>query len=260
VLAARQFLLMRRDARNLRILLAQVPVLALLVVGLYSSHVFEPGPGRAREAAQLLFLMVITVAWIGAIDGARELVKERAVFVRERAIGVSPASYLVAKLIPLCSLAAVQTFILAGVVFAIAQLHEAASTYAVVVAVLLGSSFVAVTAGLLVSSFARSEDQASSLIPVVLITQLMLGGALKPVHTMSPPLAALSALAPVRSSFAGVGAALHLNRRAAGSGGFMGFYGTSFFAISPAVALLVLGGFAAVFVAVCGWRLKNTSA
>ena len=47
----------------------------------------RPARGQPGGCRQLLFLLAITVIWLGSIDAAREIVKERSVFEREAAIG-----------------------------------------------------------------------------------------------------------------------------------------------------------------------------
>ena len=50
--------------------------------------------------------MAITVIWLGAIDAAPEIVKERSVVERESAIGTRLGAYLASKLIVLFGLVA----------------------------------------------------------------------------------------------------------------------------------------------------------
>ena len=54
-------------------------------------------------------------------------------------------------------------------------------------ACLLIAGWVAVALGLMISAFATTENQATSLIPLTLIPQLLLGGAMVTVASMSAP-------------------------------------------------------------------------
>jgi len=56
--------------------------------------------------------------------------------------------------------------------------------------VLLLTGFSAVGMGLLMSAAVRTQDQATSFIPLVLVPQLFFGGSIAPIATMSAPLAA----------------------------------------------------------------------
>ena len=95
VLAARYARIFVRDRRNVLILVGQVPLIALAVGALFPSGVFAAG-GSTADASQLLFLLVTVVIWLGAIDAAREVVKERSVLnARPRSCAHEP--YLASK-------------------------------------------------------------------------------------------------------------------------------------------------------------------
>ena len=80
----------------------------------------------------LLFLMAITVLWLGAIDAAPEIVKERGVVERESAIGTRLSAYIVSKLIVLFGLVGLQTLLYAGILFVFRPLHEGVEAYLMV--------------------------------------------------------------------------------------------------------------------------------
>ena len=76
-------------------------VLALLpiVVGALIRRRAGPATGLARRdnnagAASLLLILVIGACLAGAANSVRELVKERAIYERERAAGLSSGAYL----------------------------------------------------------------------------------------------------------------------------------------------------------------------
>ncbi len=169
VLTARYLRTFVRDRRNLLILVAEVPVIALAIVGLFKGDVFSRSTGSPSNAAQLLFLLVTTALWLGSIDASREIIKERTIFERERAVGVRISAYLGSKTIVLFVLAALQTLLLAGIVFGLRPLDEPLETYGLVFAVLLMTAFVAIGIGLIISASVSTEDQATSFIPLVLI-------------------------------------------------------------------------------------------
>src|SRR4051794_15300350 len=130
VVASRYLRLLVRDRRNVAILLGQVPLLALGMAGLFKADVFSTGQGHAGSSAQLLFLMVITAVWLGSIDAAREIVKERSVLERELAAGLRLRAYVAAKAAVLFGLATIQTLVLAAIVLALRPLHAEPGAYA----------------------------------------------------------------------------------------------------------------------------------
>lgn len=241
--------LFARDRRNLLIVFGQVPVIGAAIVGLFKANALEKVGGRPGDAAQLLFMLVTAALWFGSIGAAREIVKERAVYLREAAVGVWPTVYLVSKLVVLFLVVALQVALLAAIVFAARPLREPPDVTAQVVGLLVATGFVAVALGLGISAAVSTEEQATSLLPLVLIPQLLFGGAIVPVAAMSAPMAAISSLAFAQWSFAGVGTALAMNGRIAADRAFaeINRFGTAFFSVELRTALAVLGAFLAVF-------------
>jgi ABC-type multidrug transport system ATPase subunit/ABC-type multidrug transport system permease subunit len=241
VLVQRYVKLFTRDRRNLIILIAQVPLLGLAIVGLFKVDVFKAGTD-AGEAVKLLFLVTTTVIWFGSIDGAREIIKEKSVFVREQAVGVRTGAYLTSKAVVLFTLAAVQTLLLAAIIFAFQPLHEARGAYLTIVGLLILTACAAVGMGLLMSSAVRTQDQATSFIPLVLVPQLFFGGSIVPIATMSAPLAGLSKAVVAQWSYAGLGSAIDLNNRISHSPAYekVSRFGDSYFAIATSRVFLAL--------------------
>jgi ABC-type multidrug transport system ATPase subunit len=242
VLARRYLTLFTRDRRNLAILLGQVLIFGVGIALLFRAGVLdEPGQGRPRDAAQLLFLLVITVVWMGLVDGAREIIKERALFAREASIGVKLWAYLASKAIVLFPLLALQTALLLVIVFGIRPASEPLLSYVAVFGILMLTGFVSVATGLLISSLVSSEDQATSFLPLALIPQLLFAGAIVSVKSMGQPVKALADVVFARWSFAGTGSALDMNERIAGDPQFarVNEFENSFFDLSEPVALLI---------------------
>ncbi len=254
VLAGRYLRVFARDRRNLVILFGQVPLIALAIAFLFEPGLFErfTGPasrGDPRYGIQLLFVLATTAIWFGAITAAREIVKERAVIMREAAVGVRWGAYLMSKGIVLGGVVALQTIFLTYCVLAIRPLDEQGSTYLVVAALLVLTSFVAIALGLLVSATVSSQEQATSFIPLTLIPQLLFAGALVPIEKMAEPIASLSNLVTTRWSLAGIGNSVEMNERIADNPALSraNDYGSDFFSIQPTKAAAILLIFLAVF-------------
>jgi ABC transport system ATP-binding/permease protein len=248
VLASRYASLVVRDRRHLRSALIQVPILGLLTALLFVSEVFEksPFPHYAAKSAQLIFLMVTISVWLGSINAAREIVKERNVLNRELAIGVQIPAYIASKLIVLLSFAAAQTVLFSLIVLALRPLHETTTAELELVAILVGSSWIAVLLGLLVSAYATSEDQATGVIPLLLVPQLLFSGAIVPIAQMTTPVRLISLLIPARWSFAAAGDVVHMQERINSDPVFSqaSQYGQHFFSISPIESAFICAVFA----------------
>jgi len=134
------------------------------------------------EAEQVLLVLVLGGALMGMASSMRELVKERSIYLRERAIGLSSEAYLAAKITVLGAVALLQ-----GATFAVLSLVGRQGPDR---AVLLGSgkleigvAVVAVTlssmvVGLLISTLISNADRGMPLLVVVVMLQMVLSGGL----------------------------------------------------------------------------------
>ncbi|HEV7493342.1 FHA domain-containing protein [Baekduia sp.] len=264
VLVRRYSKLFLRDRKNLRILAAQVPLLALATALLFKRDVFlrSGGESHAGESAQLLFLLVTVAAWFGAIASAREIIKERTVVQRELTVGVRPSSYLISKAVLLFALTGVQTVTMAMIVLLLRPLHEPASAAITVMFLLVLTAWAGVGMGLLVSVVVRSEDQASSFIPLILVPQLLFGGAIVPVHEMGAIMGLLSKVIVAQWAFAAVGHTIHLQQRIDEDEVFRqaSRYGHHFFGLPTVAGTFVLVLFLAAFAVALHRRLPAFAA
>ncbi|MEJ7789600.1 MAG: ATP-binding cassette domain-containing protein [Thermoleophilaceae bacterium] len=263
VLVSRYLRLFFRDRRNAFTLFGQVPLIALGIAFLFQSGVFNRVgsgngmPGQPREQIQLLFLLVTTAIWFGLISASREIVKERAVTSREAAVGVKWSAYLVSKATVLFAVSALQTVALAYFVFALRPLDEPASAYAAVTVLLVLSSWVAVGVGLVVSAAASTEDQATSVIPLTLIPQLLFAGAVVPPERMTGAVDALSTVVFARWGLAGTGTAVDMGERVRVDKQLALGYGDSFFTGQPWQYMVILTLFLVIFFALTAFLLSG---
>lgn len=172
ILTRRYVDLILADRRNLALLLGQAPVIGLVVAA-----VFDVGEGarRAVAEAQVSFLLVLSAIWFGCLNSAREIVKELPIWYRERAVNLEPLPYLASKLMPLAAIAGLQVAALVATVTLLLDLSGRAWTQGVT----LWLAAVAATAmGLMTSAIATSSDKAVAMVPVLLIPQVILSGAI----------------------------------------------------------------------------------
>jgi hypothetical protein len=166
-----------------------------------------------RFTYMLLYIVAITVLWFGCNNAAKEIVKEEAIYGRERAVNLGIFPYLASKFVVLSILSAAQTALLLLVVFGTLALLHAALGHAVPypdymldyvqqygVLVLLAMTGVAL--GLLLSACVTSPERANALLPYVLIPQIILGGGMLPIRSDGEPLHSLALIfSPVYWAF-----------------------------------------------------------
>jgi ABC-type multidrug transport system ATPase subunit/ABC-type multidrug transport system permease subunit len=259
ILTARYVKLFLRDRRNVFILLGQIPILGLAVAALFNAEVFKEPSTDAGQAVKLTFLLLVTTVWIGAIDAAREIIKEKGVFVREYAVGVRMSAYLLSKAIVLFILAAIQAVALTGIVLVFQPLHESPAVYFAVLLIMVLTAIAAVSMGLFISAAVRNQDQATSFIPLLLIPQLFFGGLIVATGEMSAPMREASKVVVTQWSYAGLGAAIDMNKRIALDPNYskVAQFDHAYFTLSRAATYLILVGFTIVVFLGTAWMLRR---
>src|SRR6185503_10559390 len=96
----------------------QAVVVALLLAILFGNLDATPqrdNPQKiehARRSINLMFLLAVSSFWFGCNNAAKEIVKERTIFSRERDFNLRIGSYYASKLLLLCCMSWLQTLML----------------------------------------------------------------------------------------------------------------------------------------------------
>jgi ABC-type multidrug transport system ATPase subunit len=208
-IARRQLRLIVSD-RGYFIFLALLPfimgVLSLSVPGDTGFGQTDPMGDAPNQPGQILVMLNVGAIFMGTALTIRDLIGERAIFLREQAVGLSTTAYLLAKICVYTVLAVMQS----GIVTAIAVIGRGAPTRG---AVALGSPslelFVDIAAttvcaamvGLALSALAKSNEQIMPLLVVAIMSQLVFSGGMVPV-TGRVVLDQMSWVTPARWGFA----------------------------------------------------------
>lgn len=185
-LCARQLSLIWADRGYLTFLLMLPIVVGLLVLVVPGATGLGPADNDTpAEPSQLLAMLVIGASFMGASISIRDLVGERAIFLRERAVGLPVSAYLASKVLVF----GVFAIFMAGVLSVVTFLVKPAPIQAILVPwpafeLFLALALTAVASmilGLLLSSIVRSSEQVMPLLIIVLMAQLVLNGGLLPL-------------------------------------------------------------------------------
>jgi hypothetical protein len=133
-------------------------------------------------------MMATTGVWFGVINAAREICKESAVLRRERLAGVRAGPYLMSKVIVLFGLVLVQSALLLGVVAVRMSLPDhgiVAPAWIELYLTIALAGLAGVALGLCISAVASSPDKATSLIPIVVIPQVLFAGIMFGLHGLA---------------------------------------------------------------------------
>jgi len=185
----------RQDPWNTGLLLAQAPIIALLIVLVLAG---ADAASEAHYRATALFITIVAALWFGASSSAREIVGEWAVYRRERMINLKIPSYVLSKLTVLGGVALVQCTSLLVIIYLGCGLD---GPFLPMLASLTLTALTGVALGLLISSLARTSEVAISLVPLVLLPMVILGGMLRPVHDLNALTRPAAAVTPSRWAF-----------------------------------------------------------
>ncbi len=254
VLGRRYLELLAADRRNLALLLLQAPVIGVLLV-LVSRH---DGLVAGRiEAKKLIFMLATTGVWFGVINSAREICKEQSILGRERLAGLRVGPYLGSKMLVLAGLVLVQSALLFGVVALRTELPAhgvllpaALEIYLTVVL----SGLAGIALGLLVSAVASTPDKATSLIPIVLVPQVLFAGIM---FALRGAPSAISYLVSARAAVDAMSATVDTNQLSVPMGVLPP---EAQYAHTPAVLLTAWGLLAAhvlLYSALAWWTLRR---
>jgi ABC-type multidrug transport system ATPase subunit len=172
-------------------------------------------PGTNGNAEELLLILAISACFAGAANSARELVKERGIYVRERAAGLSSGSYLVSKVLVLGVISVLQALLLVAVGIGGRRLPATGSllTSAPMAELLLGVgglAFASMCLGLLISSLVSTSEKAMPFLVLLTMVQVILSGGVFSLSGMAG-LSQLAWFAPARWGFGTTASTANLN-------------------------------------------------
>src|SRR5262249_18454961 len=152
-----------------------------------------------RFSFALSYVLAIVVLWFGCNNAAKEIVKEEAIYSRERGVNLGIAAYLASKFWVQSAITSLQALTLLTLVYGVLHLTKAVGNhywpemnfhtppefyslsfwpqYGVMVVL----AMTGVAMGLLLSACVANPDQANALLPYVLIPQIILGGGILPI-------------------------------------------------------------------------------
>ena len=174
-LSKRYFRIKLNDKLNSSLLLAQAPIIAILICLIYDE--IEGG---------VLFLIAISAIWLGAQNAAREIVSEQAIYKRERMFNLKILPYIFSKISVLSFFSIIQSaiFILILSIYysgsdSIVDLNAPFILFIWMIFLSISSTFL----GLLLSSMVKTSERAMTILPLILLPQIMLAGIISKISS-----------------------------------------------------------------------------
>jgi ABC-type multidrug transport system ATPase subunit len=170
-LSRRYLEVLLRDKFNLFILLAQAPIVALLTFLVMDNN-------YPRD--MIYFVLSLVAIWFGTSVAAREIIRERPVYTRERMVNLGLFPYLSSKFLVLGFIVCLQCFLLfvplklldlIGLMKMQGELVGIPQFWAMIL-----TAGVGLAIGLFVSATVKTSEMATSLVPLILIPQILFSG------------------------------------------------------------------------------------
>ncbi|MCM2421369.1 FHA domain-containing protein [Streptomyces sp. RKAG293] len=181
------------------------------------AHALAGSKLTQETALNGLLILCVGAVLTGAANAVRELVKERVIYQRERAVGLSRSAYLMSKVVVLGTITVVQAVVLTMVGLFGVDLNAPGGKgvflpplLEITLAVAL-LAFTAMMLGLFVSALVRKEEVTMPLLVLLAIVQVVFCGALLKLNGV-PGLEQLSWLVPSRWALGAMAGTVDLHR------------------------------------------------
>lgn len=175
-LLGRAFISKLRNRGNLATTMIAAPALAALIGAVLRYS--EQGTYDFASSFHIptyLFLSLVVAMFLGLTNSVDDIIRDRPVLQRERNLNVRLGWYILAKVLTLSLFAIVQCvlYILIG-----NYLLEVRGMFWIFLVAMVLTAISGIAIGLLISSLVHESKTAVNIIPIVLIPQIILGGAL----------------------------------------------------------------------------------
>lgn len=176
ILLKRAFLSKLRNRANLLTTVLEAPMLAVLtgmVLRYSESSVYDFA--SAFHIPTYLFLSLVVAMFLGLTNSVDDIIHDRAVLMRERNLNVNLAFYVLSKVLTLGFFAVIQCALFTLIGNYLLAVRDA---FWIVFTAMFLTAASGAAIGLLISSLVSESKTGILIIPVVLIPQIILSGAL----------------------------------------------------------------------------------
>ncbi|MFF6876214.1 MULTISPECIES: FHA domain-containing protein [unclassified Streptomyces] len=183
-----------------------------------------PNPANAQTgriipngtATTVLLILAVGACFAGAANSVRELIKERVIYERERATGLSRSAYLMSKVFVLGMITVLQGLLVGVIGFSSREIPEeglvlGGATLVELSIPIMALGFTSMMFGLIISSLVKTAEKTMPLLVMFAIIQVVFTGCLFALHG-SIGVNQFSFLMPSRWAVAAAGATLDFNK------------------------------------------------
>lgn len=173
-------------------------------------------PVANGTALTVLLILAVGACFAGAANSVRELIKERVIYERERATGLSRSAYLMSKVFVLGVVTVLQGLMVGVIGFSSRTLPDEGLILRSQILLelcipIMALGFTAMMFGLIISALVKTAEKTMPLLVMFAIVQVVFTGCLFPLSG-SVGVSKLSYLMPSRWAVAAAGATLDFNK------------------------------------------------
>ena len=184
ILSSRNIKILTRDRFGLALMLATAPIVSLLDVILSALLGRDPldfDTGLMTNVMITLFLLTVYGVMVGGISQMREIVKEGEVYKRERLVNLKILPYVLSKVWVAGLLALYQAAVYTIVHYLAFDVPGGGSEFIQIYITLALATLAGMMLGLFASALAPNANSAPLLVIILMLPQIVLGGALIPL-------------------------------------------------------------------------------
>ncbi|MEB8338926.1 ABC transporter ATP-binding protein/permease [Streptomyces endophyticus] len=166
------------------------------------------------DAGTIMLIIAVGMCFSAAANSVRELIKERVIYERERATGLSRSAYLMSKVIVLGFITAIQGVIICAIGFSTRDLPKEGLVLppaAELCISIIALGFTSMMFGLVISSLVKTSEKTMPLLVMFAIVQVVFTGVLFQIYG-TVGLEQFAWLMPSRWAVGAAGATLDLSR------------------------------------------------
>ncbi|MEB3961005.1 FHA domain-containing protein [Streptomyces kunmingensis] len=165
------------------------------------------------DAGTIMLIIAVGMCFSAAANSVRELIKERVIYERERAVGLSRSAYLMSKVIVLGFITAIQGVIICAIGFAPRDLPKEGLLMPPALELcisIIALGFTSMMFGLVISALVKTSEKTMPLLVMFAIVQVVFTGVLFQIYG-SIGLEQFAWLMPSRWAIGAAGATLDLS-------------------------------------------------
>jgi ABC-type multidrug transport system ATPase subunit len=170
-----------RDETGMLVMVAQPLLLAL------TTWIVFPVP-----TAAMVFMFTLSCLWFGMSSGVREMISDRAIWRRERKVGVGVTPYVGSKVAVLGIMVTLECVVFTAMVYHLVGMASGGYNFFALAGVASLTGLAGMALGLLISSVMTSSEAAVGMLPLLLVPMICFSSIMVPLRHMEKPAQTLS--------------------------------------------------------------------